>query len=187
MNCLSGLTFSEESQWRLQLEFTFLPIDCLFFEGLSLCKHFQLLFNIKWNQTHAHTHTHMHWPFPCDQWASETLNQCLLAHWWWTVNLRGGNAASGSFAARMNDLLHAGLLLSKAGQDWSSRRPSLAATASNRAACRSKVSYESRSRITSPGKRNLFTPHYGPLRKCAKSVSVGSFPPDTDSAAVKHS
>lgn len=58
MNCLSGLTFSEESQWRLQLEFTFLPIDCLFFEGLSLCKHFQLLFNIKWNQTHAHTHTH---------------------------------------------------------------------------------------------------------------------------------
>lgn len=55
MNCLSGLTFSEESRWCLQLEFTFLSLHCLFFECLSLCKHFQLLFNLKWNPSQART------------------------------------------------------------------------------------------------------------------------------------
>lgn len=65
-----------------------------------------------------------------------------------TVNLRGGNAASGSFAAGIDDLL-------LAAQAWSSRRPNMAATASNRAACRIKATYETR--ITSSGRRNAFT------------------------------
>lgn len=77
------------------------------------------------------------------------------------------------------------LLLSEVGQDWSSRRPRLAATASSRAACQIKVCYETRSRITSPGRKNLFTPHYRLLLKCAKSVSIGSFPTVLLSKVVK--
>lgn len=65
-----------------------------------------------------------------------------------TVNLRGGNAASGSFAVGMDDLL-------LAAQARSSRRPNMAVTASNRAACRIKAIYETR--ITSPGRRKAFT------------------------------